>query len=81
MQVVHEVWKSGGGKTTHIGYKNRRGQKCWGTLGVAGNDHGQYAYKVECTSCHLVYGANGSDLWERKCPKCQDGAPGIRFKP
>jgi hypothetical protein len=46
---------------------------------VAGADHGQYAYKIECTICGYVYGANGSDMDERRCPECQGGAPGIRY--
>jgi hypothetical protein len=23
------------------------------------------------------YGANGTDVFERKCPECQDGMPGL----
>ena len=73
------AWKSGDGPSTEIGYLNMNGQQCCGHRGVAGTDHLQKAYKVECTCCGFVYGANGSDLHERKCPECQGGAPGIRF--
>jgi hypothetical protein len=34
---------------------------------------------MECTLCGFVYGANSGDVFERKCPNCQGGAPGIRF--
>ena len=26
-----------------------------------------------------VYGANGTDIFERKCPKCGSGMPGLPF--
>ena len=72
-------WQSGSGESVQIGSVNRNHQRCCGHGGVAGNDHGQYAYKVECLLCGFVYGANGSDLHERKCPECQNGEPGIRY--
>ena len=39
----------------------------------------QYSYKMVCQNCGEVYGANGSDIFQRKCPKCQGGNPGIDF--
>ena len=74
-----ENWRSGSGYSVKIGYINPNGQRCHGHRGVPGTDHGQYSYRVECTSCANVYGANGSDVHERKCPKCQGGAPGLDF--
>src|SRR5262249_10155399 len=73
------AWKSGEGRSVRIGYKNRNGQLCCGYRGVRGTDHGQYAYKVECTKCGYVYGANGTDMHLRLCPECQGGAPGISY--
>jgi len=72
---------SGDTESTQIGYINRNNQKVLGTRGVPGNDHLQKAYKVVCQQleCGHVYGANGSDLFQRKCPKCQDGKAGIEF--
>jgi hypothetical protein len=32
---------------------------------------------LQCGHCGYDYGANGSDIWERKCPACQEGAPGL----
>lgn len=72
---------SGDGSTTQIGQVNRNNQRCGGHRGRAGNDHLQKAYRMECLqpSCGHVYGANGSDVFQRKCPKCQGGEPGIEF--
>jgi len=72
-------WQSGGGPSTQIGFVNRNGQRCCGHRGIAGNDHLQYAYKIECLHCGFVYGGNGTDMFERRCPSCQGGAEGIRF--
>lgn len=72
-------WKSGDTETTQIGYLNRNRQRCLGHAGVKGNDHLQVAYKMECLDCGYVYGANGADIFQRKCPECQDGLPGIPY--
>jgi hypothetical protein len=73
------MFRSGEGETTKIDSINKNNQKCHGTLGIAGNDHMQYAYRMECLNCGYVYGANGSDIFERKYPECQGGEPGIRY--
>ena len=73
------MWKSGTTKTTQIGYKNKNNQYVHGTRGIRGNDHGQYSYKLECKECGYIYGANGSDIFQRKCPKSQNGRPGIEY--
>jgi hypothetical protein len=72
-------FRPGEGKTTEIGFVNGNGQRCHGTLGIRGTDHMQLAYRMECLRCGFVYGANGSDIHERRCPKCQGGAKGIRY--
>jgi len=72
-------WLDGADENTEIGYFNPNGQQCGGHCGVEGTDNNQYAYKTECTYCGYVYGSNGSDMYERKCPQCQGGAPGIRY--
>src|SRR5262245_58625580 len=73
------AWESGSGDSVKVGYENPNGQRCCGHRGVLGTDHLQYAYKVECTRCGYVYGANGTDLHLRLCPECQGGAPGIPY--
>lgn len=75
------MFKSGSTKTTEIGYINRNQQKNLGSRGVKGTDHGQVAYKLQCQNpdCGVEYGANGTDIFQRKCPTCQGGLPGIEF--
>ena len=65
--------------TTRAGYTNRNGQINTGRTepSRAGTDHGQYIYIIKCTKCGERYGANGSDIFERKCPFCQRGRPGL----
>jgi hypothetical protein len=75
----HVNFHSGKGKTTIIDFVNNNCQKCHGTLFVEGNDFNAWAYRIECLHCGYVYGANGGDVWERHCPKCQNGKPGIDY--
>lgn len=72
---------SGTGDTVRMGYINRNQQICLGTRGVPGTDHGQVSYRMVCLNegCGHMYGANGSDVHERKCPECQRGAAGIPY--
>jgi hypothetical protein len=72
-------WQSGDGPSVQIGVVNRNGQRCMGHRGVEGTDHEQFACKAECTVCGYVYGANGSDMHERRCPMHDGGKPGIPY--
>jgi hypothetical protein len=74
-------FRSGSTTTTQIGYVNPNNQRCAGNRGVAGTDHLQVAYRMECqvSGCGHVYGANGTDVFQRKCPYCQEGKPSIPF--
>lgn len=72
-------FRSGKGESAQIGAVNRNRQEVLGHQGLKGTDHGQRAYGVRCLECGHEYGANGSDLHERKCPACQGGAVGIPF--
>lgn len=72
-------FRSGKGESAQIGAVNRNAQQVLGHQGLKGTDHGQRAYGVHCQQCGHEYGANGSDLHERKCPACQEGAPGIPY--
>jgi hypothetical protein len=65
--------------TTQIGYINKKNQKNIGHRHQPGTDHGQYSYKLQCLFCDHEYGANGTDIFQRKCPKCQGGKPGIPY--
>ncbi len=59
--------------TTTTGYVNKNHQMNHGNTGEKGTDHGQFFYQMECQLCRHQYKANGSDIWQRKCPKCQGG--------
>ena len=68
------------GSTLIPGYKNKNGQVVIRYTNHRGNDHNQFVAQLGCSHCGHVYGANGSDVWQRCCPACQDGAPGLWFK-
>jgi hypothetical protein len=63
--------------TTEPGYLNRNGQRVIRETGKAGNDHLQFVFVLRCDACSTEYGANGSDIFQRRCPSCQGGAPGL----
>jgi hypothetical protein len=63
--------------TTEPGFINSNGQITIRNTGLPGTDHNQFVYQLACSVCGHVYGANGSDIHERKCPACQNGRPGI----
>ena len=66
--------------TTIIGYKNRNRQVVERKTDLPGNDYAQRVYVLICGICAYQYGVNGSDIFQRKCPKCQNGRPGLHFK-
>lgn len=61
--------------STEEGYINRNNQRNNGKTGEVGTDHGQWFYEMECLNCHNKYKANGTDIFQRKCPSCQGGRP------
>ncbi len=66
-------------KTTLPGFINRHGQITVRNTGAPGTDKNQFIYQLACSNCGHVYGANGSDIHERKCPVCQAGRSGLEF--
>lgn len=62
-------------KTTEKGYLNKNNQRNNGRTNKPGTDFGQWYYEMECLNCGHKYNANGTDIWQRKCPKCQGGRP------
>jgi hypothetical protein len=62
-------------KSTDAGYTNRNRQKNLGKTSKPGTDNNQWFYQMECLKCGHRYYANGTDIWLRKCPKCQGGQP------
>ena len=63
--------------TTEIGFINRNRQKVVRKTGLDGTDHNQRVYELECLECGHRYGANGSDIFQRRCPKHDSGRPGL----
>ena len=47
--------------------------------GLPGTDHGQSVYVLLGGLCDHEYGANGSDIFQRRCPLCQGGRPGLKY--
>jgi NAD-dependent SIR2 family protein deacetylase len=60
---------------TITGSINERNQRNNGKTGEIGSDHGQKFYEMECLYCNFKYKANGTDIFQRKCPRCQGGRP------
>ena len=55
-------------------------QKVIRNTGRKGSHHYAFVYEMRCEDCGKRYGANGCDVWFRKCPnpacKKGGGAPG-----
>jgi hypothetical protein len=66
-----------GQETTQPGFINRNAQRVIRATGPPGTDNLQTAYVLECQQCQHRYAATGSDIFERRCPKCQTGKSGI----
>jgi hypothetical protein len=54
-------------KTTELGYVNRNQQENLGSTGRPGH-HNQTVYRMRCRRCGNEYGANGADIFQKKCP-------------
>ena len=66
-------------KTTQPGYVNRNNQQVVRRTAIPGNDRHQTVYELRCLDCEHSYGANGSDIFQRRCPSCDKGAAGLQF--
>jgi hypothetical protein len=62
---------------TTIGYRNREGQQVIRKTNREGSAPGQRVFILQCTVCDHEYGSDGCDIYDRLCPKCQDGPPGF----
>jgi hypothetical protein len=60
-------------ESTKINFVNRNGQRVIGVTQLPGNDSRQRVYILQCRDCLNEYAANGSEVWEKSCPACQDG--------
>ena len=66
--------------TTNSGYRNPNDQVVVRPTGLTGTDHNQYVYHLRCEKCGAEYGANGSDIHLRRCPRCDGGRPGLSLE-
>src|SRR5437879_2757357 len=64
-------------RTTKSGYRNRHAQVVLCDTELPGTDYRQRIYALQCEVCGHVYGTNGSDIFQRKCPEHQNGEPGL----
>lgn len=62
-------------KSTDAGYINKNNQINRGKTDERGTDNMQWFYDMECLNCGYQYRANGTDIFQRKCPNCQNGRP------
>jgi hypothetical protein len=65
--------------TTAVGFVSRNQQEVVRPTGLPGTDHGQSIYVLRCKVCGHEYGANGSEIWVRRCPKHDGGKPGLSY--
>ncbi len=56
---------------------NRNGQQLLRATDERGTDHNARIWILKCRNCLNIYGSNSTDAFERKCPKCQSGKPGL----
>jgi rubrerythrin len=61
--------------STDVGFINKNEQRNNGRTSQQGTDNNQFFYEMECLKCGHIYYANGTDIWQRKCPICQGGKP------
>ena len=61
--------------TTDSGYENPNGQVVVRNTGERGMTLASM-YELRCKHCGDAYGANGSDIHERKCPNVREAAQG-----
>jgi hypothetical protein len=67
--------------TTVPGFENGNGQRVVRDTGFASESFpGQRVYHLRCKRCKFQYGANGTDILKRLCPRCQGGAKGERLR-
>jgi hypothetical protein len=71
------VWEC----TTTLGYRNVFRQEVVRKTGAAGTNPYQRVFFLRCGDCGHEYGAEGCDIHDRRCPRCQGGASEPRITP
>ena len=70
----------GKARTRTPGFENPREQVVVRNTLLPNTDLHQYVDVLRCEKCGHEYGSNGSDDHNRKCPRCQNGKPGLPFE-
>lgn len=63
------------------GNLNRNRQLLVAQTAWQGSDERQVLWIVQCMPCGHMYGADSADFFQRKCPACQGGPPGLVVTP
>jgi hypothetical protein len=66
-------------RITRVGYRNADGQEIIRPTEARAAE--QRIFVMRCTVCGHEYGSYGCDADIRRCPQCQDGAPGLSIDP
>ena len=61
------------------GERNRNRQQLLRITDARGTDHHSRVWILKCGACGHIYGCNNTDAFERKCPVCQRGKPGLKI--
>ena len=62
-------------RITRVGFRNADGQEVMGRTELRAGE--QRVFVMRCNVCGHEYGSYGCDIDIRRCPKCQDGLPGL----
>lgn len=60
-----------------VGDINRNGQRLVMKTTEKGTSGRAYLWLMHCNACSHEYYANSTEAFQRKCPNCQKGRPGI----
>jgi hypothetical protein len=63
------------------GSLNRNRQLLVAQTAWQGSDARQILWIIQCMPCRHMYGSDPADFFQRKCPACQGGAPGLVVTP
>ena len=67
------------GYSTQGGFENENSQVNLGRTNPPrlGSDFAAYVHVMHCFRCGMNYGSNSTNIWNRACPYCQGGKPGL----
>lgn len=67
-------------KSTELNYVNNNNQRNIGKTTEPGTDNCSILYAMCCDNCGYKYFANSTNIYEKKCPKCQEGIDTVATK-